>query len=81
MGLTLPVSAKDLEAAFERKAMRAHVRGCVDSTRVLLADYQHQGHPTDRPQRWTLKAFDAARTAGFRDLDDTDEAYFAIRVV
>lgn len=31
-------------------------------------------------KRW-VKAFDAARTAGFRDLGDTDEAYFAVRAV
>jgi len=31
-------------------------------------------------KRW-IKAFDAARTAGFRDLGDMDEAYFAVRVV
>jgi hypothetical protein len=31
-------------------------------------------------KRW-IKAFDAARTAGFRDLGDTDEAYFAVRVL
>ena len=31
-------------------------------------------------KRW-IKAFDAARTAGFRDLGDTDEAYFAVRAV
>ena len=31
-------------------------------------------------KRW-IKAFDAARTAGFRDLGDTDEAYFAVRPV
>ena len=31
-------------------------------------------------KRW-VKAFDAARTAGFRDLGDTDEAYFAVRVL
>jgi len=31
-------------------------------------------------KRW-MKAFDAARTAGFRDLGDTDEAYFAVRVL
>jgi hypothetical protein len=31
-------------------------------------------------KRW-IKAFDVARTAGFRDLGDTDEAYFAVRVV
>jgi hypothetical protein len=31
-------------------------------------------------KRW-IKAFDAARTAGLRDLGDTDEAYFAVRVL
>jgi len=31
-------------------------------------------------KRW-IKAFDVARTAGFRDLGDTDEAYFAVRVL
>jgi hypothetical protein len=31
-------------------------------------------------KRW-IKAFDVARTAGFRDLGDTDEAYFAVRAV
>jgi hypothetical protein len=31
-------------------------------------------------KRW-IKAFDAARTAGFRDLGDTDEAYFVVRAV
>lgn len=31
-------------------------------------------------KRW-IKAFDTARTAGFRDLGDTDEAYFAVRAV
>ena len=29
-------------------------------------------------RRWA-KAYDAARTAGFRDLGDTDEAYFEVR--
>ncbi|WP_286185419.1 hypothetical protein [Acidovorax cavernicola] len=28
--------------------------------------------------RW-VKAYDAARTAGFRDLGDTDEAYFEVK--
>ena len=31
-------------------------------------------------KRWT-KAYDAARTAGFRDLGDTDEAFFDVRPV
>ena len=31
-------------------------------------------------QRWA-KAYDAARTAGFRDLGDTDEAFFEVRPV
>ncbi|MDQ0027803.1 hypothetical protein J2X90_005639 [Variovorax paradoxus] len=31
-------------------------------------------------KRW-IKAFDAARTAGFRDLGDTDEAYFDVRPI
>jgi hypothetical protein len=31
-------------------------------------------------KRW-LKAFDAARTAGFRDLGDTEEAYFDVRPI
>ncbi|NVM89665.1 hypothetical protein FHT32_003322 [Variovorax sp. SG517] len=31
-------------------------------------------------KRW-IKAFDAPRTAGFRDLGDTDEAYFVVRAV
>jgi hypothetical protein len=31
-------------------------------------------------KRW-IKAFDAAKTAGFRDLGETDEAYFAVRAV
>lgn len=31
-------------------------------------------------KRWA-KAYDAARTAGFRDLGDTDEAYFEVRAV
>lgn len=31
-------------------------------------------------KRWA-KAYDAARTAGFRDLGDTDEAYFEVRHV
>jgi len=28
-----------------------------------------------------IKAFDAARTAGFRELGDTDEAFFDVRPV
>ena len=31
-------------------------------------------------KRW-IKAFDAARTAGFRELGDTDEAFFDVRPV
>ena len=31
-------------------------------------------------KRWA-KAYDAARTAGFRDLGDTDEAYFEVRSI
>ena len=31
-------------------------------------------------KRWA-KAYDAVRTAGFRDLGDTDEAYFEVRPV
>ena len=31
-------------------------------------------------RRW-MKAYDAARTAGFRDLGDTDEAFFDVRPV
>jgi hypothetical protein len=31
-------------------------------------------------KRWA-KAYDAARTAGFRDLGDTDEAFFDVRPV
>jgi hypothetical protein len=31
-------------------------------------------------KRW-IKAFDAARTAGFRDLGDTDEAFFDVRPI
>jgi len=31
-------------------------------------------------QRWA-KAYDAARTAGFRDLGDNDEAFFEVRPV
>jgi hypothetical protein len=31
-------------------------------------------------RRW-MKAYDAARTAGFRDLGDTDEAFFDVRAV
>jgi hypothetical protein len=31
-------------------------------------------------KRWA-KAYDAARTAGFRDLGDTDEAYFEVRPI
>jgi hypothetical protein len=31
-------------------------------------------------KRWA-KAYDAARTAGFRDLGDTDEAFFEVRPV
>ncbi|OAK55095.1 hypothetical protein A3K87_04530 [Variovorax paradoxus] len=30
--------------------------------------------------RW-VKAYDAARTAGYRDLGDTDEAYFDVRAI
>lgn len=30
--------------------------------------------------RW-VKAYDAARTAGFRDLGDTDEAYFEVKAI
>jgi hypothetical protein len=31
-------------------------------------------------KRW-IKAFDAAKTAGFRDLGDTDEAFFDVRPI
>lgn len=31
-------------------------------------------------KRW-IKAFDVARTAGFRDLGDTDEAFFDVRPI
>ena len=31
-------------------------------------------------RRW-MKAYDAARTAGFRDLGDTDEAFFDVRPI
>jgi len=31
-------------------------------------------------KRW-IKAFDVARTAGLRDLGDTDEAYFIVRTI
>ncbi|MET3916259.1 hypothetical protein ABID97_003041 [Variovorax sp. OAS795] len=37
-------------------------------------------HEVALASRW-IKAFDAARTAGFRDLGDTNEAYFEVRPI
>lgn len=53
-------------------------RAYVSVTEASEADLTKEG--VILATRW-VKAYDTARTAGYRDLGDTQEAYFEVRAI
>jgi hypothetical protein len=73
------------EQRFTRELERQLGEDVVPALRAYQNAYESSGAGLTKDeltlaQRWA-KAYDAARTAGFRDLGDTDEAFFEVRPV
>lgn len=73
------------EQRFTRELERQLGEDVVPALRAYQNAYESSGADLTKDelalaQRWA-KAYDAARTAGFRDLGDTDEAFFEVRPV
>jgi hypothetical protein len=73
------------EQRFTRELERQLGEDVVPALRAYQNAYESSGADLTKDelalaQRWA-NAYDAARTAGFRDLGDTDEAFFEVRPV
>jgi len=73
------------EQRFTRELEKQLGSDVVPALRAYQNAYESSGADLTKDeltlaQRWA-KAYDAARTAGFRDLGDTDEAFFEVKPV
>jgi membrane protease subunit (stomatin/prohibitin family) len=84
-----PHSTADVVRVSESRFLREIERQLGDEVVPALRAYQnaYESSGVDLTkdelalaQRWA-KAYDVARTAGFRDLGDTDEAFFEVKPV
>ena len=84
-----PHSTPDVVRVSEQRFRRELEKQLGADVLPTLRAYQNASESSDTDltkteialaKRWA-KAYDAARTAGFRDLGDTDEAYFEVRPV
>jgi len=84
-----PLASADVERVAEQRFRREIERQLGGDVVPALRAFQNASESSESDlskaeiamaKRWA-KAYDAARTAGFRDLGDTDEAFFDVRPV